>query len=115
MLKSLESTDLQASAGGMAFYKQNVTMTVVTSYESYVVTINNWDALMKFKADFKADLGASANQEYSEKNLLFGTSEAAFLNMFGNAVTLFKANLNSTEYNPIILNSTNEPIVKPCP
>ena len=121
MVKSLQNANLQAAgADAIAYYKANVTMTAVTTDGTYVITIKNWAAMQNFASQYASN-PQSFRDAYSAKTVQFdGSTEAAFLSMFGDAsatfgdaVNLYKAEANSNDYQPKILNN-NQVVNKPC-
>jgi hypothetical protein len=115
MVKSLTSSTLQAAgSAAVNFYKDNATMTIVTANGNYMMTITDWAAIEAFGNQYSAN-SASFNDLYRDRTQLYFSNEAALLSMFGNAINLYKSELGSTDFKPIVLNNNNQPVIKLCP
>ncbi|CAM3678631.1 hypothetical protein MUGA111182_02725 [Mucilaginibacter galii] len=79
-----------------------------------MMTITDWAAIETFGNQYAAN-PRSFIQAYNDKISLFGTNDAALISMFGNVINLYKADANSTDFKPIVLDSNNQPVTKPCP
>ncbi|QPH38757.1 hypothetical protein [Pedobacter endophyticus] len=89
-----------ASTEERNFFRSNVFVTVVASLHTYVITVNNWQALEKLYFEFKAD-EAGFNANYIRLTTEHGSSEHALLSLFGEAINLYKAPAGSTNFKPV--------------
>ncbi|MVN92582.1 hypothetical protein [Mucilaginibacter aquatilis] len=115
MVNSLTNANLiSAGQNAINFYKENVTMTVVTKDNgNYAMTIKDWSAMEQFRSQYAAN-PETYNDTYTANAQQFG-NEVALLTMFGSSINLYKADSNSTNYLPRTLSSNNIVGNKPCP
>ena len=104
MVKNLNNTALQnAGAADITFYKQNVSITVLTSGGNYVVTVKDWTQLSATYATYKNDITAY-NENYALLMSQPGGSTQAILGLLGNAINLYKSDSNNV-MKPMVLGS----------
>jgi hypothetical protein len=137
MIDNLSNTALQAAGStAIQYYKNNVTMTVVTKNGNFVVTVNDWGQLQTLFTTFKnsplnTTSGLNAfDDDYVAKAQAYATanpgapeSEAgayALMTIFGSSINIFSAPKGSSVYTPLTLKTdaaTNKKTVAnlPCP
>jgi len=109
------------------FYKENASVTTMTQNGSYIVRITDWPAVQSIiSSSFStAPQKAMFNASYQTKAITYLTNNPssnvgdagtfALLNLLPNAITVFRAPVNSSSYVPLMINTSNEITVKPCP
>ena len=113
MFTQLQNSNLVAAGStAVQFYKQNVSSTVVTSGQSYIVMVSNWDTLnnlygiyLASPATFDANLISLGQQ--------LGSYDKALLQTFAGAINVY-SNSGSSSFYPIALDSNNN-FITPCP
>jgi hypothetical protein len=104
MVKNLNNTTLQNSgAADITFYKQNVSITVLTPGGNYVVTVKDWTQLSAAYATYTNDITAY-NTNYAALMSQPGGSIKAILGLLGNAINLYKSDSNNV-MKPMVLGS----------
>jgi hypothetical protein len=120
MPDKLSNTTLQAAgASAIQFYKNKVSVGVVTSTVSFIVTVSNWSTIQTLLTTFKASpvdptTGLNAFDEnyakiggdYKTANPLASDSEAgayALMTVFGDSINIYEAPKGSTTYTPLTL------------
>lgn len=103
---------LAAGEAGKKLYKENAFVAVQTTDAKYIVTISDWNAFSKFSPT------DSLNREFKKqaedyikngKDISFGEATVyALKNIFGDSINIFKANAESTEYKPQIIDKTTK-------
>jgi hypothetical protein len=106
-----------AGPQAVSFYKANASVTVVTSTNNYVVTINNWAAIQTLYNQYLANPTAFNNSVAI--NTASSNYEVAILSAFGGAINLYTTG-GLTSYYPLTLNvnsgtNTASAIEVPCP
>jgi len=104
-----------AGASAANYYKNNASITVVTTNATYVVTIANFDTLQSLANQYNNDM-AGFNQNYTNVGNANGfSSEFALLSIFGNAINVFRASPNSSTFSIMSLDSSNNIQIINCP
>jgi hypothetical protein len=118
MYQNMANSELIAS-GNMQFYKDNVSITAVTTNATYVVTVRDWTALQTvfqssgtLNADYLDYASDYLNTHSTATNI--EASEYALMTLFGGAINFYKAPSNSTNFEPLEINSSNAVSNKPC-
>ena len=101
------------------FFKNNASVTVVTTNARYVITIADWTAFANLgTTEELTDTFRSEGGLYKQSNPNATNAEAseyALLKTFGNTINLYKASLNSTAYKPLQINTNKGKVEdKPC-
>lgn len=101
-------------ANGVAYYKDNVSVTVVTDAGIFIVTIKDWSALQNHHYTYYQNELAGKNiyakyaNEYETLNpscTYQAKTAYALLKMYGDAINLYRAMPNSTNLEPLNINS----------
>jgi|GEM_PF-1180930 len=98
------------SGVGIEFYKANVSTTVVTQWGNWVVTVKDWPAFITEYNVYKNMSLADYNANYLA--IGGGTNQppgARFLSKFGAYLSLYKADPNTTNFQPLKLGSNGSP------
>ena len=112
-----------AGASSISAYKKNAYITVTTSTGTFVVTVNNWGTLASLYGTFNND-PTSFDTNYQNiagdyRNLTGvddGTATAYALNkIFGDAISMYKAPLGTTNYAIAGIDANGNLILVPCP
>jgi hypothetical protein len=120
---------INSGASVIQFYRNNVSITVLTQTEDYVVTVNNWGTLSMLYAQYQASLNTGTNiygfdtdfstlaGEYAATNNLSSAAGNIFalLSTFGNAINVYEAPHGSTAYQPLAIASNLAVGTTPCP
>ena len=117
LIISMNNSDFKrAGPAALSYYEQNASITVVTTNGTYVVMGADYSALSTLADDYNKD-NAAFNANYESIGNANGfSSEYALLDVFGNSITVFKANPNTNTFSIITIDkkSGNVTIVK-CP
>jgi hypothetical protein len=111
MIKNL--TAVENSNVGVDFYKANVSVTVISAGNKYVVTVKDW-SLLKTAYTLYSENQDAYNRDYARLAAESGGSESALLKKIGNAINLFKEN-STGKYEPREIGADNLPAFKVCP
>jgi hypothetical protein len=89
------------------FYEQNVSLTVVTVTQTYVVTVNDWSALLGCYNSYNKDPATFVAGMASNVNNVSGY-EAALLKTFGSSINVFSnaGETNDHTFHPLSYNPT---------
>ncbi|WP_029276299.1 hypothetical protein [Pedobacter borealis] len=111
MIKNL--TTVESSDTGIDFYKNNVSITVVSGSEKYIATVKDWTVLKTAYAQYTANMDAY-NRDYAKLAAEGGGTENALLKKLGNAINLYKEN-SAGKYEPRERGADDLPAFKICP
>lgn len=114
LLHSQSTTLTSAGQQAVAFYKANASITVVTSDNNYVVTINNWSTVQNIYNQYLTNPTAFDDKVESNSGSP-GNYESAILGAFQGAINLYSNNGTPKSYYPIALTSSNTVSEVPCP
>jgi len=104
-----------AGAAAANYYKNNASITTVTTAGTYVVTIANFDALQSLANQYNND-PAAFNQNYTNVANANGFStEYALLSIFGSAINVFKASPNSSTFLNMSFDANGDIQLTNCP
>lgn len=114
---NLSNPDLVA-AGPTAinFYKTNVSITVLTKTETYVVTINDWTLLQEIYNKYNADTTtfddtySQVGLNYENDNPSATTGDAgayALMELFADSINIYEAPTGTTNFQPVTINTVN--------
>ncbi|GAA4321150.1 hypothetical protein GCM10023149_20850 [Mucilaginibacter gynuensis] len=113
-----------AGAADIARYKGQVSVTTTTANGTYIITVKDWTALATLYTNYLANPSAK-DQEYIDAGLAYKkahpeasyetSSEYALASLYGSAVNIYKAPVNSSNYVPIGIDSSGHISVVPCP
>jgi len=107
LLNSKNSKLTAAGQQAVNFYKTNASVTIVTSTNNYVVTINNWDAVQTIYNKYIANPAAfNANVVKTSQTSSY---EAALLLAFNGAINLYTDG-GLTNYYPLTINTTTNKV-----
>lgn len=108
--EALQNPDLQAAGqDAINYFKENFSITVVTESGTYAIKVYDWDTLQQLHTAYYSDVTAgkaawqaevtshSGNLEYSD-----ATAHAS-VKLYGNAVTILKADKGKTNFKPLEL------------
>jgi len=115
LLNSQSTTLTSAGQQAVAFYKANVSVTVVTSDNNYVVTINNWSTVQTLYNQYLADPTAFDNKVIQNSTGPNNSYEIAILTAFQGSINLYSNYGTPQSYYPITLSSPNKVSEVPCP
>lgn len=114
-LHNLNHPDLiAAGAGATQFYKDHVSITANTSNGTYVVTVQDWNALQTLYNQYSANPAAFNSNYVTVAQNNGNSTEYALLSIFGNAINLYKAPPGSNNFEPRHINGGSV-ANKPCP
>lgn len=114
-----------AGPAAVNFFKENFTITTVTESGTYVVKVSDWDALEDLHSAYYADVQAG-KQAWIEEAIDYdnnnggGISDSekttySSLKLYGDAVTILKADKGTTDFKPLKLNNNNRVSETNCP
>ena len=117
--RSNEPALTNAGATDVQFFKDNASVTVVTTEGNYVITIADWATIgtLGSTASLTATYTTEAQNYYANNpNATAGDATAyGLMKAFGNSINLYKAPLNSNTYTPLKIDTTtNKVATKPC-
>jgi len=120
MLNMFSNPDF-AAAGATAsqFYQKNAFITVLTANSTFVVTVNNWNALNQLAQDYFADKAAFQKRyqdignkyvDQTPASMILSPSdpgEYALKKVFGSIINLYKAPKGSNTFTPRTISSSS--------
>ena len=110
----MSNPDLERSWGGKAFFLNNASVTVIASDLTYVVTINDWDALQALYNTFHSN-EAAFNQSFEKKADAYNSGMKALIRTFGNSINLYVTETpKPPDFVPVSLTTDNR-FSSPCP
>jgi|GEM_PF-3607607 len=110
----ISNQDLDRSWGGKAFFLSNASVTVIAGDLTYVVTINDWDALQALYNTFHSN-EAAFNQSFEKKADSYNSGMKALIRTFGNSINLYVTETPSPpDFVPVSLTFDNK-LSTPCP
>ncbi|SDQ00459.1 hypothetical protein SAMN05428975_5403 [Mucilaginibacter sp. OK268] len=128
MIDNLTNPDLIAAGSqSIKFYRDNVSMTIVTKTGNYVVTVKDWGKLQTLFDRFKDDSGGfddnyvNNRDAYLADHTYLGLGLAgvySLMSIFGDAINIYQSPYPSTPYSPLTVDPTdaNHTVIpKPCP
>lgn len=111
---AMYNQDLERSLGGKAFFIGNASVTVIAGDLTYVVTVNNWDALQALYNTFHSN-EAAFNQSFEKKADAYNSGMKALIRTFGDAINLYVTETpGSPNFVPVSLTFDNK-LSSPCP
>ena len=115
---------IKGGTSGIQFYRNNVSVTVVTKNGNYVATVNDWAALQTLYTKFTNDPnGFNSNYVQTGLNYLAANQGAtdsdagaySLMTLFGSSINLYKAPTGSTSFTPLTIDNNKKVATKPCP
>ncbi|MFT4202759.1 MAG: hypothetical protein QM610_02490 [Chitinophagaceae bacterium] len=111
----LNNSQLQNSGtASVDFYKNNASVTVITSSEEYVVTVKNWDGLINLYNQYGINQAGINTINEMVINSQVASYDAAIISVFGNVINYFKKSNDNNEYYPMHLSATNTAVFVDC-
>jgi hypothetical protein len=112
----INSPDLKnAGTTAVQFYQSHAVIMIPGSNGNYAVTISDWAGLAALYNNFITNRTAFDNNYLTLANGS-GSLEYALMSVFGSSINLYKSAAGSTNFEPLMLDTTNQvSVVKPCP
>lgn len=112
--KALNSHELKMFPSDQKFFINNVSVTVVTKDNNFIITLNDWDKIKALYESFKSDPSAFV-QNFDKKSKEYKSGLAALSATFGAAINIYIDLLDNGGVMPVIFNSGSNKIVeRPC-